>query len=102
MFTDEVAALSLVRDSVDCGWTDRCGATAPGVLDVPAEPENDGLDLKVIWRCVERRSTTDLRAALLSTDVSGVDGRGTVRLCVLGDSIRVWPLWVPMDPDVSG
>ena len=92
VFTDEVAVLSLVKGCVDCGRTDGCGATAPGVFDAPAEPENDGLDLKVTWRCVERRSTTELRAAPLSTDVPGVDGRGAVRLCVLGDSIRAWPL----------
>ena len=92
VFVDDVAGLSLANDSVDRGWTDGCGVTGPGVLDVPVEPENDGLDRKVTWRCVDRRSTTDLRVAPLSTDVSGVDGRGVVRLCVLGDSVQVWPL----------
>jgi len=47
VFADDVDGLSLVNDSEDRGWTDVCGATSPGVPDVPAGPENDGLDRKV-------------------------------------------------------
>ena len=34
--------------------------------------------------------------------MSGVDDRGVVRLCVLGNSVRACSLWLPMEPDVSG